>query len=69
MADALVRWFQQLCCHGHLAVAELKTLRWMLWHTPARLVRHARQHVVRILDHWPTAAEIIDAYRRVALLT
>ena len=69
MADSLVRWFQQLCCHGPLAVAEPKTLRWMLWHTPARLVRRARQRVVRILDGWPTAAEIVNAYRRVALLT
>jgi hypothetical protein len=69
MADALVRWFQQLCLHGILAVAEPKTLRWTLWHTPARLVRHARQHIVRILDGWPTADHIIDAYRNVALIT
>lgn len=27
-ADALVRWFQQLCLTGPLAVAEPKTLRW-----------------------------------------
>jgi hypothetical protein len=69
MADALVRWFQQLGCHGPLAVAEPKTLRWTLWPTPARFVRHARRHVVRIIDGWPTAAEIINAYRRVALIT
>jgi hypothetical protein len=69
MADALVRWFQQLCCHGIFSVAEPKTLRWTLWHTPARIVRHARQHIMRILDAWPTASEIIDAYRRVALIT
>jgi hypothetical protein len=69
MADALVRWFQQLCCHGIFAVAEPKTLRWTLWHTPARIVRHARQHIMRIVDAWPTASEIIDAYRRVALIT
>ena len=69
MADSLVRWFQQLCLHGILATAEPKTLRWTLWHTPARLVRRARRHVVRILDGWPTATDIIDAYRRVALIT
>jgi hypothetical protein len=69
MADSLVRWFQQLCLQGILAVAEPKTLRWTLWHTPARLVRHARQHIVRILDGWPTASDIIDAYRRIALIT
>jgi len=69
MADALVRWFQQLCLHGSLAVAEPKTLRWTLWHTPARLIRRARRRIVRILEGWPTAADIIDAYRNVALIT
>jgi hypothetical protein len=68
-ADALVRWFQQLCLTGPLAVAEPKTLRWTLWHTPARLVRRARRHVVRILDGWPTAGELLDAYQRIALIT
>jgi hypothetical protein len=68
-ADALVRWFQQLCLTGYLAVAEPKTLRWTLWHTPARLVRHARRRIVRILDGWPTADELLAAYARVALIT
>lgn len=67
-ADALVRWFQQLCLTGPLAAAEPKTLRWQLWHAPARLVRHARQHIVRILDGWPTTSEILAAYQRIALL-
>ena len=53
-ADDLVRWFQLLCLTGALAVAEPKTLRWGLWHTPARLVHHARRRIVRILDGWPT---------------
>ena len=44
-ADALVRWFQLLCLTGYLAVAEPKTLRWSLWHAPARLVHRARRHV------------------------
>lgn len=68
-ADSLVRWFQQLCLTGTLAVAEPKTLRWQLWHTPARLVRHARRHLVRILDGWPAAPELLDAYKRLALVT
>ena len=68
-ADALVRWFQLLCLTGALAVAEPKTLRWSLWHTPARIVRHARRHIVRILDGWPTADELLAAYQRVALIT
>jgi len=69
MADALVRWFQQLCLTGPLAVAEPKTLRWTLWHTPARFVRRARRHVVRILDGWPTTDQILDAYRNIAAIT
>jgi hypothetical protein len=68
-ADSLVRWFQLLCLTGALAVAEPKRMRWTLWHTPARLVRKAGRHVVRLLDDWPTAGELLDAYQRVALIT
>lgn len=69
MADALVRWFQLLCLTGRLAVAEPKTLRWGLWHTPARLVRHARRRIVRILDDWPTTHDLLGAYQRIARIT
>jgi hypothetical protein len=68
-ADALVRWFQLLCLTGPLAVAEPKTLRWSLWHTPARIVRRARRHIVRILDGWPTANDLLDAHHRLRLIT
>jgi hypothetical protein len=67
-ADALVRWFQLLCLTGPLAVAEPKTLRWGLWHAPARLVHHARRRIVRILDGWPTTTALLNAYQRIALL-
>jgi hypothetical protein len=66
-ADALVRWFQLLCLTGPLAVAEPKTLRWTLWHAPARIVHHARRRIVRILDGWPTTPALLDAYRHIAL--
>ena len=69
MADSLVRWFQQLCLSGPLATAEPKTLRWSLWHTPARIVHRARTRTVRVLDGWPTAAILLDAYQRLALIT
>lgn len=68
-AADLVRWFQLVCLDGPLAIAEPKTLRWQLWHTPARLIHRARQHIVRILDDWPTAHALADAYQRIALLT
>ena len=67
-ADALVRWFQLLCLTGGLAVAEPKTLRWQLWHAPARLVHRSRRRVVRILDGWPTTGTLLDAYQRIILL-
>jgi len=68
-ADGLVRWFQQLCLTGALALAEPKTLRWGFWHAPARIVRRARRRVVRILDGWPSTAPLLDAYGRIAALT
>jgi len=68
-AGDLVRWFQLLCLTGHLARAEPKTLRWRLWHAPARLIRHARHDIVRILDGWPDAPAILAAHTRIAALT
>ncbi len=35
---------------------------------PARIVRHARRDVVRILDGWPDADAIIAAHARIAAL-
>ena len=67
-ADALVRWFQLLCCGERLAHAEPKALRWSLWHCPGRIVRRAGRCVVRVLDGWPTADALLAAYRRIALL-
>jgi len=69
MAADLVRWFQLLCVSGALADAEPKALRWRLWHAPARLVRSGRQRIVRILDGWPDAYELLRAYERIILLT
>jgi hypothetical protein len=68
-ADTLVRWFQQLCLTGTLAHAEPKTLRWTLWHTPARIVHRSRQRIVRVLDNWPTTNELLHAYQRIAQIT
>jgi hypothetical protein len=68
-ADALVRWFQHLCLTGTLAAAEPKALRWGLWHTPARIVNHARRQIVRVLDGWPSTPALLDAYQQIALIT
>ncbi len=69
MAADLVRWFQLLCCHGELAVAEPKRLRWTLWHTPARVIRKAGRDIVRILDGWPTTRDLFDAYQHITAIT
>lgn len=68
-AADLVGWFQLLCLNGDLAWAKPKRLRWTLWHTPARIISTARRDVVRILDGWPTAGEILGAYQNIAALT
>jgi len=68
-AGDLVRWFQLLCLTGQLARAEPKALRWRLWHAPARLIRHARRDIVRILDGWPDAPAILAAHAHIAALT
>jgi len=69
MAGDLVRWFQLLCLEGRWAKALPKALRWGFFHAPGRLVRRARQRVVRILDGWPTADVLVAAYARIAALS
>jgi hypothetical protein len=68
-AADLVRWFQLLCCDGTWSDARPKALRWGIFHAPGRLVHRARRTVVRIIDGWPTTDLLLDAYRRIELLT
>lgn len=68
MAADLVRWFQLLCLTGPLAGAEPKTLRWRLWHTPARVIRKGRSDTVRLLDGWPDTNILRAAYHHIAAL-
>lgn len=65
----LVRWFQLLCFDGPWQSARPKALRWGIFHAPGRLVHRSRQRVVRIIDGWPGTQALLDAYRRIALLT
>ena len=69
MAGDLVRWFQLLCLDGSWKDARPKALRWEIFHAPGRIVRGARRVVVRLLDGWPTARQLLSAYQRIALLT
>ena len=65
----LVRWFQLICFDRPWRDARPKALRWAIFHAPGRLVHRARRRVVRIVANWPTAEILLEAYRRVALLT
>ena len=69
LAADLVRWFQLLCLDGTWMDARPKALRWSIFHAPGRLVHRARRRVVRIIDGWPTAQVLLDAYERIALIT
>ena len=69
LAADLVRWFQLLCFDGSWTDARPKALRWGIFHAPGRLVHRARQSIVRIIDGWPTAQVLLDAYQRIALIT
>jgi len=69
LAADLVRWFQLLCFEGTWRDARPKALRWAVFHAPGRLVHRARQRVVRVIDGWPTTKVLLDAYRRIELLT
>jgi hypothetical protein len=68
MAADLVRWFQLLCLKGTWRDARPKALRWELFHAPGRLVHRSRCTIVRVLEGWPTAAILLAAHRRIALL-
>jgi hypothetical protein len=67
-ADLLV-WCQQLLLAGDLAAAEPRTLRYRLLHVAGRLVHRARQVWLRLPDHWPWTADLLDAYQRLAAIT
>jgi hypothetical protein len=69
MAGDLVRWFQLLCLDGSWKDARPKALRWEIFHAPGRIVRGARRVVVRLLDGWPTARQLLNAYGQIVLLT
>jgi hypothetical protein len=67
-AQDLTCWAQALLLDGQLAVAEPKTLRYRLWHTAARIVRHARRLILRLQASWPWAVELASAFARLRAL-
>ncbi|MCA1675327.1 MAG: transposase, partial [Actinobacteria bacterium] len=67
-AADLLAWLRSVALDGELARAEPKTLRYRLLHAAARIVRRARQILLRLPANWPWAVELAGAYRRVSLL-
>jgi Transposase DDE domain group 1 len=70
IAADLAAWTRLL---GHsddeeLATADPDTLRYRIWHLPARLARHARQRVLAISADWPWAQEFLACWQRLRSL-
>lgn len=68
LAQDLLAWAQQLLLTGDLARAEPDTLRYRLWHTAAKIARHARQTRLRLDRHWPWAGQLAAAFARLQAL-
>ena len=70
IAADLTAWTRLL---GHQGDPELRdasppTLRYRVWHLPAKLVRHARQRVLAISADWPWANEFLACWNRLCTL-
>jgi hypothetical protein len=63
LAQDLIAWSQALLLTGDLKRAEPATLRYRLWHTAARLSRHARTTRLRLDRHWPWAQQLVAAFK------
>jgi hypothetical protein len=48
--------------------AEPDTLRYRLWHLPARLARHARQRVLKLSRTWPWKDAFLTCWQRLSAL-
>ena len=44
------------------------TLRYRVWHLPARLARHARQRTLAISPDWPWAEAFLTCWQRLCAL-
>jgi hypothetical protein len=69
VAADLTAWLRLLALDGDLATAEPKTLRFRMLHVPARLTRSGRRRHLRLPRHWPWADQILEAFRRIMIIT
>jgi hypothetical protein len=70
LAADLDAWTRLLGLHdaGDLAHAEPDTLRYRLWHLPARLTRHARRRWLKISPDWPWTKAFLTCRDRLTSL-
>jgi hypothetical protein len=70
IAADLTAWARLLGLHDQeeLRDAEPDTLRYRIWHIPARLVRHARKKILKISPDWPWKDAFITCWNRLCAL-
>ncbi len=70
IAADLASWTRLLGLHDHeeLRDADPDTLRYRIWHLPARLARHARQRTLAISGSWPWAGAFLTCWQRLTVL-
>jgi hypothetical protein len=70
LAADLDAWTRLLGLHDHadLADAEPDTLRYRLWHLPARLTSHARRRTLKISRDWPWREAFVICWKRLTAL-
>ena len=70
IAADLTAWTRLLGLHDQpdLRDAEPDTLRYRIWHLPARLVRHARKRTLKISPDWPWKDAFLTCWQRLCRL-
>jgi hypothetical protein len=69
IAADLTAWTRLLGLHDdELRDADPDTLRYRIWHLPARLARHARQRTLAISASWPWKEAFLTCWQRLTTL-
>jgi hypothetical protein len=70
IAADLTAWTRLLGLHDHaeLREADPDTLRYRIWHIPARHARHARQRTLAISPDWPWKEAFLTCWQRLCAL-
>jgi hypothetical protein len=70
IAADLAAWTRLLGCHDDedLRDADPDTLRYRIWHLPARLTHHARQRILKISPDWPWKDAFLTCWQRLCAL-